>query len=373
MQSLRLEKSDGKGEKAAPQAAPYNGLRCISGVEREVTALSSLSPKMRVGLIVIVVLLLAVLSRLIPMSDPHVEIKPEQLFPITETIPFTNSILLTIILDIFLIIMAVVVVRNLKMVPRGFQNVVEFAIDGLYKLFQGVNREYVGRAFPVVATIFFYLLFSNWAGLIPGVGSIGVCHEGGHGHEEEHALSGFTLRLASVGAVGETAAMPPAASEAEQAYNPCPQGHALVPLFRSPSADLNFTFALALLAFFYIEYMGIIAIGPAYFGKFINFHGFQKSVGMGIMEFLVGLLELISELARILAFSFRLFGNIFAGEVLLAVMAFLVPMVLPLPFYGFEIFVGIIQAFVFAMLTMAFVALAVTPHGDNHGSEEVSH
>jgi F-type H+-transporting ATPase subunit a len=85
------------------------------------------------------------------------------------------------------------------------------------------------------------------------------------------------------------------------------------------------------------------------------------------MDLAVGLLEFISELARIIAFSFRLFGNIFAGEVLLLVMAFLVPVVLPMPFYGFEIFVGFIQAFVFAMLTMAFIAIAVIPHGAEHG------
>lgn len=332
--------------------------------------MSSLSPRTRKWIIVGGVLLLALVSSFIPMSTPHVEVKPEPLFYITETIPFTNSVLLTIILDVFLIVLAFFVSRNLKLIPGGVQNVVEIAIDGLYKLFQGVNRQYVAQVYPVVATIFFFLLFSNWFGLIPGVGSIGVCHE--MPHEATTHAQGAEMRMAAAGPLAPQLATPAQATEenGEAAHGPgngCPAGQILVPLFRSPSADLNLTFALALLAFFYIEYLGFAALGPGYVKKFFNLGGFKKGVAMGIMEFLVGLLELVSELARIIAFSFRLFGNIFAGEVLLLVMAFLIPLVLPLPFYGFEVFVGFIQAFVFAMLTMAFIAIAVTPHGDEHG------
>lgn len=318
-------------------------------------------------------MLLAILSSFIPMSTPHVEVKPEPLFYITETIPFTNSVLLTIILDGFLILLAVFVGRNLKLVPGAFQNVVEIAIDGLFKLFQGVNRQYVGKVFPVVATIFFFLLFSNWFGLIPGVGAIGLCRE--TNHQTEVYVQGTEMGIASTHPIPPVAPSLPAATGKEDhkadhagPSGGCPKGKTFVPLFRSPSADLNLTFALAILAFFYIEYLGFSALGPGYVKKFFNTAGFKKGVAMGIMEFLVGLLELVSELARIIAFSFRLFGNIFAGEVLLLVMAFLVPIVLPIPFYGFEVFVGFIQAFVFAMLTMAFIAIAVTPHGDEHGA-----
>jgi F-type H+-transporting ATPase subunit a len=134
-----------------------------------------------------------------------------------------------------------------------------------------------------------------------------------------------------------------------------------VPYFRAPSADLNFTLAITVWAVVMIEYFGFSALGfGGYLGKFFNFKE-------GPMGFMVGLLEFISEIARIPAFMFRLFGNIFAGEVLLVVMIFLIPLGWPLPFYAFEVFVGFIQAFVFAVLTMAFIAIAVTPHGGDHG------
>jgi F-type H+-transporting ATPase subunit a len=326
--------------------------------------LRSLSPRTRKWLIVSgVVLLVMIVSGFLPMSHPHVEIKAEPIFHITETIPFTNSLLVTVLVDLFLIVLAFVISRNLKLIPGAFQNIVEIAIDGLYKLFQGVNREYAPRVFPVVATIFFYLLFSNWFGLIPGFGAIGKCVPAAHETETHAGL----VRLASTGAVGWSSEPARAAEEEGHSSGGCPAGHTMVPLFRSPSADLNFTFALALLAFVYIEYWGFSTLGVGYVTKFFNTHGFKKGVLPGLMDLAVGLLEFISELARIIAFSFRLFGNIFAGEVLLLVMAFLVPVVLPMPFYGFEIFVGFIQAFVFAMLTMAFIAIAVIPHGAEHG------
>src|SRR5262249_23719736 len=148
------------------------------------------------------------------------------------------------------------------------------------------------------------VLFSNWLGLVPGVGSVTI-------------------------------------------------GADAIPLLRAPSSDLNFTLALALIAVTMVNIFGIAAMG--FKERFSVFFNFQSPI-----KFFVGILELVSEFARIISFTFRLFGNVFAGEVLLAIMAFLVPYILPLPFLFLEIFVGFIQAFIFGMLTLVFVALAVT-------------
>ncbi len=153
-------------------------------------------------------------------------------------------------------------------------------------------------------------MISNWLGLLPGVGSFVVAHGSGH-----------------------------------------------VPLLRAPAADLNFTVALSILTVLLINVFGIAAIGIGrHAGKFFNF---KNPIMFG-----VGLLELVSEFARIVSFSFRLFGNVFAGEVLLVIIGFLVPYLIPLPFLFMEIFVGFIQAFIFAMLTTVFIATAI--HHSEH-------
>jgi len=324
-----------------------------------------LSSKARAIVITVVAVVVALVSKfLIPMSQPHVVVKAEPLFQITSGIPFTNSLLVTIIVDVVLILLAIWTTGKMHVVPRGIQNLMEAVIEMFYKVFQDVNREYIARVFPLVGTIFFWVLISNWLGLLPGFGSIGLCkgHEAEKQVQEQHGRA--DVRLASVGPVETwlpslSKAEAEGESKASTAPQTCPPGTHLVPIFRPPSADLNFSFALALISFVYTEYLGLSAFGLGYLGKFFN-------VREGIILFLVGLLELISEFARILAFSFRLFGNIFAGEVVLAVMAFLIPLALPLPFYFFEVFVGFIQAFVFAILTMAFISIAVTPHGSEH-------
>jgi len=313
-----------------------------------------LSPKIRNSLIGVAVLALAIFSKVImPTGKPHVVVRAERLFG-PESFPFTNALLLTLIVDVVLILLAFAATKNLQLIPRGFQNMMEWLIESLYNTFREINRENVDRAFPLVGTIFFFVLFSNWLGLIPGVGSVGLCMV------EETKHQGATIEL-HLAASRPVEGWIPAKAQAETKEGPqtCPEGKVFVPFFRSPSADLNVTFALALIVFCYIEYLGFQALGIGYLGKFFNFKE-------GFMGFVVGLLELISEFARILAFAFRLFGNIFAGEVVLVVMAFLIPLALPLPFYFFEVFVGLIQAFVFAVLTMAFISLAVTAHGGGH-------
>ena len=197
---------------------------------------------------------------------------------------------------------------------------------------------------PLCASIFFFVLYSNYFALVPGVGSIGVCRV-------EHAAEG-------------AAHIPPSPTFASlPGY--CPDGK-VIPALRAPSSDLNVTLAWALAAVpVNIQLFGFHALGVGYLTKFFNFRE-------GAMGFLVGLLELISELVQIIAFSFRLFGNIFAGEVVLGVMAYLFAYLLPLPFYGLELFVAFMQAFVFSVLTLVFMSLATISHGghDEHGHAE---
>jgi F-type H+-transporting ATPase subunit a len=232
--------------------------------------------------------------------------------------PITNSMVTSWIGSIILIVFALVATRKMKMVPTGVQNVFEFAIESLYNMANSVidNEKATRKYFPLVATIFLFIICNNWLGLLPGVGTIGI-HEVIHGKE------------------------------------------VLVPLFRSGNADLNMTLALAIITVLAIQIFGIAAIGVFKYGKkFINFSN--------PINFVVGILELIGEVSRIISFSFRLFGNVFAGEVLLTVIAFIVPFIAPLPFYGLEIFVGFIQALVFTMLTLVFIKSAITDHEAEH-------
>jgi F-type H+-transporting ATPase subunit a len=144
----------------------------------------------------------------------------------------------------------------------------------------------------------------------------------------------------------------------------------VVPFLRGSATDLNFTFALATIAVVMIQVFGVWALGAAYFGKFINVGGMIKRPFFGVIDFGVGLLELVSELAKILSFGFRLFGNIFAGALLLSILGALTAIIIPSMLYTLEIFVGLIQAYVFAMLALVFMSQATishhAPEGDEH-------
>jgi F-type H+-transporting ATPase subunit a len=265
--------------------------------------------------------------------------------------PITNSLIMTVIVDILLVLTIVFGARNLQLVPRGFQNFVEFMVEGFYNFAQSVDRKNVAKFFPLCASIFFFVLYSNYFALIPGVGSIGVCRV-------EHAAEG----AAAEGAEAEPHIPPSETFASLPGY--CADGK-VIPVLRAPSSDLNVTLAWALSAVFMIELFGFQALGLNYLTKFFNFKE-------GAMGFFVGILELVSEFVRIIAFSFRLFGNIFAGEVVLGVMAYLFAYLLPLPFYGLELFVAFMQAFIFSVLTLVFMSLATLAHGghDEHGHPE---
>jgi F-type H+-transporting ATPase subunit a len=277
--------------------------------------------------------------------------------------PVTNSLIMTVIVDLLLLLTIIFGVRNMQLIPRGFQNFVEFMVESFYNFAQSVDRKNVAKFFPLCASIFFFVLYSNYFALIPGVGSIGVCRD-------THAAETESTTAEGAQAEGAPAETTPAA-EAEHPSETfaglpgyCEAGH-VIPFLRSPSADLNVTLAWGLVAVILVQVFGFQALGLGYLTKFFNFRE-------GFMGAFVGILELVSEIVRIVAFAFRLFGNIFAGEVVLAVMAFLFPYILPLPFYGLELFVAFMQAFVFSVLTLVFMTLATIGHGghDEHGHAE---
>ncbi|MBN1258234.1 F0F1 ATP synthase subunit A [Candidatus Peregrinibacteria bacterium] len=242
-----------------------------------------------------------------------------------------------------LIILAVIGGRRVREVPSGIQNVMEAFLGGLQSVIESIlgNAKQAKEFFAIVATIFIFVLFSNWFGLIPGVGSIGFFEK--ETAKEEMIETAVTEDHAAKSAVEED-------HKAEEG------GHHItfVPLFRASSSDLSFTLAIAICAVLYVQYAGLKHLRFHYLGKFFNF----KSV----IFFFVGILEIISEFAKMISFSFRLFGNVFAGEVLLVVMTFLVPYIIPIPFYGLEVFVGAVQAGVFAALTLVFLKGATTHH-----------
>ena len=332
--------------------------------------------KLLLGVLVTVALLVGG-SLFLRFRLPPVEVKAEPLPGVViGGFQITNTLVTALLVDIILVTLAFLGTRRMQLVPSGLQNFLEWVVEVIYNLTESVaGAKWAPRFFVIVATIFLYVLFSNWFGLIPGLAAVGFCGE----HHLEEA--------------GEHAAVPglaaPLPDHPEEDIRPplgCQAGEIIVPLFRSPSTDLNNNLALALISVGLTQVFGVMALGPGYFTKFLNVKGMIRAfksdthsqrrgcLGMlgafafGAIDFFVGVLETISEVAKIISFSFRLFGNIFAGEVMLLVLASLVPLALNLPFLGLEVFVGLIQAFIFYILTVAFFTVATASHGPEEGS-----
>ena len=310
-------------------------------------------------ILIAVVALFAVSAALgLKVPAPVVSLAAEPVFHVG---PFaiTNSLLTTWLVMILLVVLALLTTRGIpketgaassaELVPSGLQNVFEMVIEALYNLTRSVAGAWTAKLFPVIGTIFIFVLFSNYTGLLPFVGTVGWLE---HPHGEES--TGYVAN----GAVLTATPAPPG------------EGYVVVPFLRAPSADLNFTLALAVVTVILTQYYGVRAQGGGYFKKFFDTSGFKQGALMGVIGIFVSVLEIISELSRLLSFSFRLFGNIFAGEVLLLVMAFLIPYFASLPFYGLELFVGFIQAAVFMMLAVVFISMATEGHGGEHHGRE---
>lgn len=251
-----------------------------------------------------------------------------------------NSMIMAWLAMLILIIGVLILKRKgIKLVPRGFQNFVEVIIGGLFDFFNSVTQDekQTRKFFPIVATIFIFVITSNWMGILPGVGSIGF-------YEKEHVIAEVIDKNVHT----ETPTSDEVGVEEKEIF---------VPYFRSGYADVNMTLALAIISVIVTQIFGIASLGFFHYaGKFFV-NPLKDPIG-----FFVGLLELVSELAKLISFSFRLFGNIFAGEVLLVVIGFLAPFIAPIPFYGLELFVGFVQALVFSILTLVFMKMAATPH-----------
>lgn len=241
----------------------------------------------------------------------HIALAPERLGSIFG-IPITNTLIAVWTVMTVLIVIGVLAGRNPKLIPGKVQNVFEMLFEFVLKYMEDTlgTRELAVRFFPLVATIFLFIFCSNLFDFLPFFGSVGIFQNG-----------------------------------------------ELVPLYRPVNTDLNVTLALAVIAYLVIEVTGIVMLGFLKYGsKFVNFK-------QGVLGFLIGLIEFVSNLARLISFSFRLFGNVFAGEVLIAVVVAFLPFVLPVPLMLFETFVGLVQAAIFALLTLVFIKIAITePH-----------
>jgi F-type H+-transporting ATPase subunit a len=249
-------------------------------------------------------------------------------------LPITNTMIAGWITVVFLVVGSWLITRRMELVPGRMQGVFEYILGWIYDFCVSVAGEKNGRTFfPVVCTIFLFVGFNAWLSLIPGFASIQI-----HIHGEEFEL------------------------------------------LRGANTDLNTPLAVAFVSFAFVAYYGLKMTGMAWVRQYINFGPFFRSVGQlfkgklnfmglfsGVIGIAIGFLELLSMFIRIVSFTFRLFGNMTAGEILIMVAAFLLPMAIGWAVYGLELFIGFIQALVFSGLTLAFVTMAVTSH------EEESH
>ena len=262
----------------------------------------------------------------------------------------TNTLVALFIVDIIVILIAFSfnqAVKKGNLVLKGIPGALEALLEALYNMTASTAGKWAWTIFPWFASITILVLFANWMELIPGVDSIGIIeHAEAGGYGIQHLGNFFTTIVN------------PAVTEG---------GYQLVPFVRVVSTDLNFTVALAIIAVIAVQVVGIRAQGIRYFTKFWNVKTFFGKPIFGVIDWGVGLLELVSEFSKILSFAFRLFGNIFAGSVLLFVMGSLLGTIaiFPSAFYLLEFLVGAIQAIVFGLLTMTFMAQATQGHGEH--------
>lgn len=283
----------------------------------------------------------------------HISIAAETLF-VVGPVKVTNSMFMMFVVMGILLIAGAAIARGAKPVPGRWQSLFEVSAAFILELVETTGgRSFGRRIYPMIGAVFMFILFANYSGILPGVGTIGLYRteaaaEGTPGsHEGEDATE-------TVVAEGETVPV----GEDDHAG----EGPALVPILRAPTADLNMTLALALVTFTTVQVMGIRAHGVG---------GRLKHMADPPFIFPI---ELVSEFGRIISLSARLFGNVFAGEVLLAVMyamanavrIAIVPLLVPVVFIFLELLFGTIQALVFALLTAIYITMAA---GDSHGGE----
>lgn len=273
-----------------------------------------------------------------PWQLPHIQLPPDLLYPGAP--PFlTNTFVLTVVSVIIVAALFLIAARKPKIVPSGLQNFVEWVFEQLLNLCEEVAGPVNGRRFfPWVATLFLLILLANWWEVVPFIETIGL----------------------------KTTEIPGCAGVVHQGIFLTGQySHCITPWLRPPSTDLSFTVALSILSIVITQVYGFMVLGwRVQIGRYII-------LSEGPIGLVVGILEFFLEILRVLSLSFRLFGNIFAGDVLLLVMAYISVGIGAIPFYFLEVFVGFIQAYVFAFLTLMFLTLGTTAHG--HEDSEEAH
>lgn len=250
---------------------------------------------------------------------PEISIKSETLFYIG-SFAVKNSLVLSFFVFLFFIFLCVSYYSNIHREEKSsLYYIINLILRNLYNLFHSITQDKIDIFFPLLSALFIWILIHNWSGLLPGVGSI-------------------TIKVPEFIVAGKVV-----------------QESKTIPLLRGNNADLNATLALALISMTMVQVYGIRYLGlAAYLHKFINISN--------PINFFLGILDIMSEFSKVLSFAFRLFGNIFAGEVLMTIVAFLVPVLASFPFLILEVFVGFVQALVFSMLTSVFFSMAVSHH-----------
>ncbi len=291
----------------------------------------------------------------------------------------TNTILATLLADVLLILMALGAYRFVKrgnLVPKGFYNAFEAIFEFMWNSVEGTAGKWARRIFPIPATIFLLVLVANMVKLVPGFESIGLIEQSptGKGYAPVKLLQVGALEVLTVdkakpvdessSATEATASQVEASSGAgEKLCTACD----IIPFLRGSATDLNFPLALALVTVVMVQVYGVTAVGPGYFSKFLPVKKLVSGGIFGLIDFVVGILEIVLEFAKILSFTFRLFGNIFAGVLLLSILGALLPVMLPPGLYIFEVFFGAIQAYVFFLLATVFISGATAGH---HAEEQ---
>jgi F-type H+-transporting ATPase subunit a len=270
---------------------------------------------------------------------PHVALPAE---PVAHVGGFsiTNTLIASWFTILVLVGLSIFLTRKMRLIPGRRQGLAEVIVEGLLNFVESVaGKKNARMIFPGVATIFIYVIFNAYLALLPFFGTIGI-HHSAHGHEE------------------------------------------FIALFRSANTDVNVPLSIALMSFFFVESWGMRAVGVVrYLSEFINIRQFLQglkelftgkiktgpmNIVFGFISLFVGVLEIFSHLTRMLSFTFRLFGNMTAGEILILVSCFLIPLVFTIPFYGLELLIGMIQALIFSGLTLVFGTIAVSPHEESH-------
>ena len=270
------------------------------------------------------------------IPKPHVALPAEPVLHVGH-FSITNTLIASWFTILVLAGVSIFLTRKMKLIPGKRQGLAEVVVEGLLNFVEGIaGKKHARMLLPGVATIFIYVISNAYLALLPFFGTIGI-----HGHGGEH-------------------------------------GAEFAAIFRAANTDVNVPLSIALMSFFFVESWGMRAIGVShYLGEFINVRQFLQglkelftgkiktgpmNIVFGFISLFVGVLEIFSHLTRMLSFTFRLFGNMTAGEILILVSCFLVPLVFTIPFYGLELLIGMIQALIFSGLTLVFGTIAISPH-----------